>query len=630
MNKVIKFVLNTQFCSMTSEKIESKLLLIKDNPKSINDTLVLSIDLFLQVKQKELRFIVEKSSQLFESIEYPNDLSYYTSIFETLDLILSGNYFLALDKLNLALVNAAKDENKIAEAIVYCLNGICYRSIGEQAFSLFYHLRSNELIEYNTSFIKIRLMNMYQIGELRAEEGDYDAAKEYLLNTIKIAKKSSGIDSIKFRTYSGLTNVFIKTNKLSEAEQSLTHQRLFIGKNLVNHSRYYSDKALFLQHSQEFDQAIESEFKSLEIREQLNKQDAKASCYISLGKSYYKKKDYELAINYTEKALKLSINNNTKSKVLLCHKLMASIYKDINKKDIAFYHLEEYVTLSDRIKKEERRLNNEIKQRILSTQKVMFEESLKELSSSIRYAERIQRAMLQPTEKLKTVLPESLIFFKPHSVVSGDFYWFGTVDDKIVIAVGDCTGHGVPAGMLTMKGHGILTGIISENKITEPDQILNLLGEKLHQDLDYENSKVEDGMDVGICTIDKTNQTISFSGARRPLLIIDNNKSTKVLGDRISIGGELNKKNFTCHTLNFSKTANYYLYSDGFIDQFGGEKDKKFKSLNFSKMLLELYGKGADYHLEKIDETFMNWRGLNQRKLTPQTDDILVIGFSVS
>lgn len=614
---------------MPINRIEQLLLETKKSPENINTILAVAIDLFLQVKQEEITQLILKSTSTFEELEHTNDLSYYTSIFETLDLILTGNYFLALDKLNSTLVNAAKDENKIVEAVVYCLNGICYRSIGEHAFSLFYHLRSNELIEYNTAFIKVRLMNMYQIGELHTEEGDYEAATQYLLNTIKIAKSSVNIDPIKFRTYSGLTNVSIKKNKLKEAEQCLSHQRLFIGKNLVNQSRYYSDKALFLQASELYEEAISSELKSLEIRNKLDKHDAKTSCYISLGRSYFAIKTYDKAIEYTEKALELSIQNNTKNKVLLCHQLMASIYKAIDKRDIAFYHLEEYVALSDRIKQEERRLNNEIKQRILSTQKVMFEESLKELSSSIRYAERIQRAMLQPTENLKSVLPESLIFFKPHSVVSGDFYWFGNVDGKTVIAVGDCTGHGVPAGMLTMKGHGILTGIVSDSKITQPDQILNLLAEKFYHDLDYENSKVEDGMDISICTIDQANQTILFAGARRPLLIIDNHQSTKIQGDRISIGGALKQDKFTCYQIRISKTANYFMYTDGYTDQFGGEKNKKFKNPNFTQLLIDTYGKGADYHLEKIESTFMNWRGLNQRKLTPQTDDVLVIGFSI-
>ncbi|MCT4580350.1 MAG: tetratricopeptide repeat protein [Flavobacteriales bacterium] len=614
---------------MPTDQIEQLLSEIRESPENINTILAIAIDLFLQVKQDEIAELILKAVPVFEEIEHTNDLSYYISIFEALDLIHSGNYFLALDKLNGTLVSTAKDENIVAEAVVYCLNGICYRSIGEHAFSLFYHLRSNELIEYNTAFIKVRLINIYQIGELHTEEGDYEAAIEFLMNTIKTAKKTTDTDPIKFRTYSGLTNVFIKKNKLREAEQCLSHQRLFMGKNLVNQSRYYSDKALFLQASSAYQEAISFELKSLNIREKLEKHDAKVSCYISLGKSYFKIKAYDKAIEYAEKGLELSILNNTKNKVLLCHQLMASIYKAIDKKDIAFYHLEEYVTLADRIKQEERRLNNEIKQRILSTQKIMFEESLKELSSSIRYAERIQRAMLQPTENLKSVLPESLIFFKPHSVVSGDFYWFGNVDGKTVIAVGDCTGHGVPAGMLTMKGHGILTGIVSDSKITQPDEILNVLAEKFYQDLDYENSKVEDGMDISICTIDQENQSILFAGARSPLLIIDNHQATKIHGDRISIGGALKQEKFTCHKITISKTANYFMYTDGYTDQFGGEKNKKFKNPNFVRLLLETYGHGANYHLNKIEETFMNWRGLNQRKLTPQTDDVLIIGFSI-
>ncbi len=180
-----------------------------------------------------------------------------------------------------------------------------------------------------------------------------------------------------------------------------------------------------------------------------------------------------------------------------------------------------------------------------------------------------------------------------------------------------------------MKGHGLLTRIISESKITAPDQILNLLAKKLHYDLDFENSKIEDGMDMGVCMINKKENTISFSGARHPLLIIDKGKHSVIKGDRKSIGGKINDLPFTCNKISISKTANYFMYSDGYIDQFGGKNDKKFKSVNFIKLLESSYGKGAQNHLENLEENFMNWRGQQNRKLSPQTDDVLVIGFSV-
>jgi hypothetical protein len=113
------------------------------------------------------------------------------------------------------------------------------------------------------------------------------------------------------------------------------------------------------------------------------------------------------------------------------------------------------------------------------------------------------------------------------------------------------------------------------------------------------------------------------------LLVIDNGSTTRISGDRMSIGGQLLKTKFTCHKITISKTANYFMYTDGYTDQFGGINDKKFKNAKFIKLLEESYGKETKKHIEKIENTFMNWRGLHERKLTPQTDDVLVVGFSL-
>lgn len=521
---------------MKIQDIDKHINEVKKAPEQIDQLLSLSIDLFLQVKIKELKYLIIASRTLFDELELKIDFKYYGYTFEALEHILASNYILAIDQLQIALSLAIGDENKIVEAIIYCINGICYRSIGESAYALFYHLKSNDIIEYNDLFSNVELMNIYQIGEIYASSGDTKEAKKFFLKSINSSLSTNSTESISFRSLSGLSNIFISEGKLKEAKNYLDKQENYSKGNYVNQSRFYSDKALYYYSLQEYSQAIIFENKSLIIRESENRSDAMATCYISLGKSYLAISDYEKVLEYSIIGLKICIENNTKNKTLSCHKLLSDIYKTIDNKELAFSHLEQYVTLTNELIIEQRKLSDKIKNKLLNSQKDMFEETLKELSSSVKYAERIQRAMLQPTLNLNKVIPESFIFFKPHSIISGDFYWFSTVDEKIIIAVGDCTGHGVSAGMLTMKGHGILTRIISESKITRPDLILNILAEKLHYDLDYENSKIEDGMDVSICTIDIKNNSILYAGAKRPLLIIDNGTSSRISGDRMSIG----------------------------------------------------------------------------------------------
>ncbi len=283
-----------------------------------------------------------------------------------------------------------------------------------------------------------------------------------------------------------------------------------------------------------------------------------------------------------------------------------------------FWGFVKYRTSS--IKRENKILEEKVEER---TQELA--QKNKDITSSIQYAKRIQLAILPPLEQIFKYFPQSFILYKPKDIVSGDFYWFGVKDGKKIIAAVDCTGHGVPGAFMSMIGHNLLNQIISENGITQPDEILNALHRGVQAALKQGTNVVDtsDGMDVAICCIDTKNETLAFAGAYRPLFIVNGEKFSKIEADKNPIGGsqlDADRK-FTAHTVKINKGDTFYMASDGYADQFGGEKGKKFMVKRFNELMLAMQPQSMEEQCKTLDQTFENWRGTYQ-----QIDDILVIG----
>ncbi|MCX6296310.1 MAG: triple tyrosine motif-containing protein [Bacteroidetes bacterium] len=272
------------------------------------------------------------------------------------------------------------------------------------------------------------------------------------------------------------------------------------------------------------------------------------------------------------------------------------------------------------IKRENKILEDKVEER---TQELA--QKNKDITSSIQYAKRIQLAILPPLEQVFKYFPSSFILYKPKDIVSGDFYWFGVKNGKKIIAAVDCTGHGVPGAFMSMIGHNLLNQIISENGITEADEILNALHRGVQAALKQGTNVVDtsDGMDVAICCIDSENTELQYAGAYRPLYKVNKGKLEKIEADKNPIGGsQLDAgRKFTAHTVKIQKGDSVYMASDGFADQFGGEKGKKFMVKRFNELILSMQYLSMDNQGKSLDETFEKWRGSYQ-----QIDDILVIG----
>jgi len=265
--------------------------------------------------------------------------------------------------------------------------------------------------------------------------------------------------------------------------------------------------------------------------------------------------------------------------------------------------------------------------RSLIQSKSQLEDKNKDILDSILYAKKIQEAILPDIQLLKEWLPQSFVYHSPRDIVSGDFYWFKKINGKLFIACVDCTGHGVPGAFMSMVGNILLDDVITKKKIDKADIILNELHNGVVKALRQKQKEKasKDGMDIALCIIDEQKETVEFAGAFRPLVHVRENSLTRIKSNAAPIGGFRGEEPiFNLHTINYQKGDVFYIYTDGYADQFGGERGKKFMTKKFREFLLSINQEDMDDQKELLKKEFDEWRG--SRK---QVDDVLVIGFKM-
>jgi serine phosphatase RsbU (regulator of sigma subunit) len=276
----------------------------------------------------------------------------------------------------------------------------------------------------------------------------------------------------------------------------------------------------------------------------------------------------------------------------------------------------------------------EIKEKSLELEKAFTEikEQNHKITSSINYAQRIQEAMLPTSQGIKSHIGESFILFKPRDIVSGDFYWFKSLQYKtgssedFILAACDCTGHGIPGAFMSMIGYNLLNEI-SERGVINTNIILEELHVGVRNALNQHSNDNRDGMDMALCKFTKKDQTVEYAGAKNPLYFIKNNELIEIKADVNPIGGiqKEDKRTFNKHLIKIDSPTTFYMFSDGYADQFGGEQGRKFMYSKFRELLLQIHSKPMEEQKQILDTTIENWKGGKHK----QIDDILIIGFKV-
>ena len=257
-----------------------------------------------------------------------------------------------------------------------------------------------------------------------------------------------------------------------------------------------------------------------------------------------------------------------------------------------------------------------------------LEQAYTQITDSVNYAQRIQQAILKNPKDIAQHFKDLFIFFEPKDIVSGDFYWFSEVSTsegtQLILAAADCTGHGVPGAFMTIMGNDFLTEIVETQKITQPGEILDELDKKITltlQNQDRVNNAVE-GMDIAIVSINKAKNTMQFAGAKNPLWQVRNGDVHQLKASSFSIGSNTLHKSFENNLVAINPGDAFYIFSDGFQDQFGGENDKKYMKRNFREFLLRISVQPMTQQRKLLAEEFYHWKSDQE-----QTDDVLVIGF---
>jgi serine phosphatase RsbU (regulator of sigma subunit) len=266
---------------------------------------------------------------------------------------------------------------------------------------------------------------------------------------------------------------------------------------------------------------------------------------------------------------------------------------------------------------------------ILKNQNTEIRIQRQKIISSLKYAKKIQRSILVPEQVIKDVLPESFIFFKPKDIVSGDFYWFKRIEDKVILATVDCTGHGVPGAFLSLIANSQLEKAVSEKHLTDPGDIMKFVHEQILILLNQDNltQSVQDGLDITICLIDPRENKLRFAGSGNAIYLVRGNEITELKTENYGLAGDFFArksdplKAFVSKEINYTNGTDLFMLTDGYLDQFGGREKKKLNKPRFRELLRSLSKTNLHNAHQKCEQFFESWRGG-----LPQLDDVLVIG----
>jgi serine phosphatase RsbU (regulator of sigma subunit) len=251
------------------------------------------------------------------------------------------------------------------------------------------------------------------------------------------------------------------------------------------------------------------------------------------------------------------------------------------------------------------------------------------ITDSIAYAGKIQGALVPRADQYREMFPDHFVFNRPKDVVSGDFHWYHRLsEDECFVAAADCTGHGLPGAMMAAIGCSLLNELVVQHPHKDPAELLGLLSERMVQALNQSGQRTGagDGMDVALCRIDRKERQLLFAGAFRPLYWMHDGQLTVINGDRKPVGGSQHgdQRKFTVHRVAYHPGDRIYLFSDGYVDQFGGPERKKFMSTRFGEMLGENQHLPMGSQAEVLERAFLEWKGENE-----QVDDVCVVGLAM-
>ncbi|MBK8807610.1 MAG: tetratricopeptide repeat protein [Bacteroidales bacterium] len=495
-----------------------------------------------------------------------------------------GNFSNALQNYENAL--AINMDLQDMKEIAYLLNlkGNMYRKNTDYEKSFSYYQSSLETYKQIADTVGMALIAQ-NLGESYMENKQNEKAIEFLLRSVFYAEKVK-LKSVTQNAYQALATIY-------ESKNDYKNSLLYFKKHTALRDSIQSDMSKRRIAEIEFESDIKLKDKEIEKKELINSENQ---------------------VKIAQQRILIIISLIV---IILVIVFSILLYLQFSQKKAAFKLLDEKNAQLGFANTELEKKNLELA------------EKNEKITDSITYAKKIQQAILPSEKKIKEIFPQSFIFYHPKEIVSGDFYWFEKKGSKVFYAAVDCTGHGVPGAFMSMIGNTLLNEIINEKHETNPAEILTQLDagviKALKQD-DFSTDRQEDGMEISLLCYDIENNTLQFAGANHKLLIVKNGELIQIAGDIFPIGGMVaikNRKNakFTFQNITIEEGMSVYMCSDGFIDQFGSEKDERYTSTRLNKLLVEINKEYMNEQYTTLSKHFDDWKG-NRR----QIDDVLIIG----
>jgi len=587
-----------------------------------------------------------KGLEIFEKV---GNEARVAQIFQNIGIVLSEQkeYDKALESYNKALNIFAKLEDIRGIAEVNNNIGNNYSDLQEYNLAIDYYLKGLKLFK-DMNFTPRIAYTYYNLGDANNKIKKYKKAKEYFDQSLELYESMNyaagmalcynGLGEYYFRQndYKKATKYLEKAKKLSFGIdiRTLSDAVEWLSKSYAKTGKYknaYENHVLFKQYNDSlFNENNEKTITSLALQYEFAKQEEIRIAKEKIEKDNQAKVQAEKDKQNRYKMLGLA--------ALLIGALLVAVISILSyrRKVKANKLLKEQKLEIEHQKVELEKSNEEIlaqrdeiedKNVVITEQRDVALKQKQEITDSIHYAQRIQEAVLPSKKMFVNYIEDYFIFFKPKDIVSGDFYWMTRVEDKLIVTAADCTGHGVPGAFMSMLGVTFLNEIVNKDRVLTPSKILDKLRQKIISSLHQEEGDTKDGMDISVAVIDTAKKELQYAGAYNPLYMIKNGEEeiTKIKADRMPIGIHLKMdSDFTNNVITYNSGDVIYLFSDGYVDQFGGENGRKLKSKKFQDLLLNIRLKPMAEQKDILGKFLNKWRGELE-----QLDDIIVIGLKL-
>jgi tetratricopeptide (TPR) repeat protein len=564
-----------------------------------------------------------------------------------------GNYVEALENYFACLKISESRGYKMYIASAYRNIGNVYINQGKFIEAVEYHFASLKISEAIADKPNIAV-SYNNIGNIYFVQGNYPEALKYYTNALKI-KQDIGEKKGIALSYHGIGNVYFSQGNLQEAlKKHIASIKISedIGDIEGLSNSYLSIGTIYTKLARNRE-AEEYLYKSIQLAKEIGVKESLKESFHLLSEIDSAKLDFKGA--YENHKLYILYRDSIDNEETRKKTVQSQMTYDFEKKEAATQSEQDKkdVIANEELKQKEQQRNYFVigfalvgllaifilrgykqkqKANFIITQqkgeveksKHIIEEKNKDITDSINYAKRIQRATLPHRKDIWAAFPQSFVLFKPKDIVSGDFYFFNRNNNSAFIAAADCTGHGVPGAFMSMIGAGKLNDAVSESSDTS--EILSLLNKGIKYSLKQTDGQesTRDGMDIVICSVDTESRIIKYAGANRPLWIIRNGQIEveEIKATKCAIGGLTNNnQHFETHEFKLLTGDTLYLFTDGFADQFGGGEGKKLMTKKFKEILLDIQGKSMKEQEQYLNNFIDNWKAG-----TEQVDDILVIG----